>query len=174
MPGSLAHLTARFFDVLTARPLDLVEKTTVETWLSPQLHQLFFEQSAPDQRHGYEAALSVISQGVNDEDVVVAALVHDVGKRHARLGVVGRSVASLLILARLPLTERMKTYRDHGIIGAKELADLGAPAVAIDFALHHHGERPHGFDARTWDALEKADEPVNAKGERGQGISSVS
>lgn len=174
MPGSLAHLTTRFFDVLTARPLDLVEKTTVDTWLSPRLRPPFFEQSAADQRHGYEAALSVIAQGIDDEDVIVAALVHDVGKRHARLGIIGRSVASLLILARLPLTDRMKTYRDHGIVGAKELADLGAPPMAIDFALHHHGDRPHGFDADVWSALEHADEPAKARGGPGQGISSSS
>jgi putative nucleotidyltransferase with HDIG domain len=174
MPGSLAHLIARFFDVLTARPLDIVESTTVENWLSPQLRRPFFEQQPADQRHGYEAALSVIAQGQRDPDAVVAALLHDIGKRHARLGVVGRSVASLLILARLPLTERMIIYRDHGIVGAKELADIGAPSLAIEFAMHHHGQRPEGFDAAVWLALENADEPAKAKGGRGQGISSQS
>jgi putative nucleotidyltransferase with HDIG domain len=173
MPGSLAHLTARFFDVLTARPLDVAERATVELWLTPELSQVFFDQQPPDQRHGYEAALSVIAQGFDSNDVVVAALLHDIGKRHSRFGVVRRSIASLMILGRLPLSDRMTTYRDHGIIGAKELADLGAPGLAIEFALHHHGARPVGFDPAIWKALEDADEPAKARGGRSQGILSA-
>jgi len=173
MPGSLAHLTARFFDVLTARHLDVAERATVDLWLAPELAEVFFDQQPPDQRHGYEAALSVIAQGFDTDDVVVAALLHDIGKRHSRLGVIGRSVASLMILGRLPLSDRMTMYRDHGIIGAKELAILGAPGLAIEFALHHHGPRPVGFDPATWNALEHADEPAKARSGRGQGILSA-
>ncbi|MEE8375734.1 MAG: hypothetical protein V3S26_05390 [Acidimicrobiia bacterium] len=32
-----------------------------------------------DQRHGYHAALSVISDGRSDSDVIAAALMHDIG-----------------------------------------------------------------------------------------------
>jgi putative nucleotidyltransferase with HDIG domain len=120
---------------------------------------MFFEQSDADQRHGYQAALVVTGSGVDDRDVIVAALMHDVGKRHARLGVVGRSVASLLILTGLPLTDRMTRYRDHGLVGARELGAVGAPSLAIDFALHHHGRRPPTIDASTWDLLIAADQP---------------
>lgn len=128
-------------------------------WLSPPLAELFFDQPMADQRHGYEAALSVVAAVGPGGDLVVAALVHDVGKRHSRLGVVGRSLASLLIKLRLPIPARARMYRDHGIVGARELAHVGAPSLAIDFALHHHGPRPVSIPMGTWDILNAADEP---------------
>ncbi len=158
MPGSPGHLVRRFFDVVSARPLDASERTTVESWLTPPLAEVFFAQNAADQRHGLHAAQVVLAGG-GAADTVVAALLHDIGKRNARLGAIGRSVASILIILRLPLTERMRAYRDHGMTGAVELARLGAPALAIDFALHHHGRRPPTIDPEIWDLLVAADEP---------------
>ena len=159
MPGSLGHLTRRFFDVVTSMPLDAAEQAAVETWLTKELQVLFFDQQPADQRHGYNAALKVITADLEDSDAVTAALMHDVGKRHARLGVLGRSVASVLILAGLPLSERMIAYRDHGILGARDLAAAGAPSMAIEFAMYHHGPRPLTFDEHTWEVLEQADQP---------------
>lgn len=128
-------------------------------WLTPDLADLFFSQNDADQRHGYHAALSVIASGVEDGEVIAAALVHDVGKRHARLGIIGRSVVSVLILLGLPLPDRLRVYRDHGIVAARELAGLGASPLAIDFAMHHHGKRPPTIDPATWDVLVAADQP---------------
>lgn len=164
MPGSPAHLVRRFFDVATARPLSLPERDAVGGWLPAQLSELFFDQTSADQRHGYHAAMSVIAEGVDSDDVIVAALCHDIGKRHARLGLVGRSLASVLILLRAPLTERMIAYRDHGLLGARELGASGAPSLAIDFALHHHGDRPPTIKAQTWDVLIAADQPPKTLG----------
>lgn len=102
----------------------------------------------------------MVASGVSDPDVIVAALMHDVGKRHAHLGVIGRIVASILIPLRiLPLSERLTTYRDHAIIGARELAAIGAPGLAIDFALHHQDERPATIDPVVWEELVAADQP---------------
>jgi putative nucleotidyltransferase with HDIG domain len=131
----------------------------VSGWLTPETGAVFFAQGDADQRHGYHAALSVVAAGVADRDVIVAALLHDVGKRHARLGIVGRSLASVLILLRLPLGERLAAYRDHGMVGARELAGVGAPALAIDFAMHHHGSRPPTIKPETWELLVQADQP---------------
>lgn len=162
MPGSPAHLFRRFFDVAAARPLNASEKGAVSHWLTSETAAVFFAQHVADQRHGYDAALTVIAGGIDDPRVVTAALLHDVGKSHARLGIIGRSVASVLILLRLPLSERLSTYRDHGLIGARELSALGAPSLAIDFALHHHGDRPATIDPMTWDLLVSADQPPKA------------
>lgn len=166
MPGSPSHLTRRFFDVLLASPLTEDEHEAVASWLTPELADIFFEQQAADQRHGYHAAASLIEAGHEEREVVVTALMHDVGKRHSRLGVVGRTVASLLILFGLPLTERMAIYRDHGLVAARELAGRGAPSLAIDFAMHHHGERPQTIDTILWDALQAADQPPKARAGR--------
>lgn len=134
----------------------------MQRWLSPETAAVFFAQDHADQRHGYHAALSVVAAGVRDRDVIMAALLHDVGKRHSRLGIIGRSVASALILTHLPLPTRMETYRNHGLVGARELGDLEVPSLVIDFALHHHGARPPTIDPKTWDVLIAADQPPKA------------
>ena len=159
MPGSLSHLTRRFFDVLLARPLDPAETTAVENWLDEGEARLFFSQPEADQRHGYHAALVVLASGNLDGTVLKAALLHDVGKRHARLGVMARSLVSVLIRLRLPLSARGRKYRDHGEAAARELGELGCDDLIVDFARHHHERRPPGFPENVWDLLQRADEP---------------
>ncbi len=157
MPGSPVHLTRRFFDVVLARPLTPTERAGVEAWLSPGESELFFAQSHPDQRHGYSAAASVLAGDQVDPSLVRAAMLHDVGKRHARLGVLGRVLASLLILARIPLSGRFATYRDHGAVGAAEMERLGVEPLVAIFARHHHGDRPDSIDPEAWEVLWQAD-----------------
>jgi hypothetical protein len=173
LPGSPAHLFARFFDVASAQPLNASEREAVVHWLSPETADLFFAQGVADQRHGYHAALTVVAAGVRDRDVVMAALLHDVGKRHSRLGLIGRSVASLLILVGLPLSGRMQAYRDHGLVAAHELAGLSVPSLVVDFALHHHGERPPTIDPAVWDVLVSADQPAKPWSGRSRRITSA-
>jgi hypothetical protein len=173
MAEPFGHLVRRFFEVLFARPLTRAERAAVESWLGPEMSAPFFAQAPPDQRHGYLAALAVIARGREEPDVVAAALMHDVGKRHSGLGVLGRSLASVLIRLGLPLSERMKNYRDHGIHAARELAELDAPPLAIDFALHHHGKRPPSIDPDTWRALKDADQPAKPRLRWGGGIFST-
>jgi putative nucleotidyltransferase with HDIG domain len=163
VPGSLGHLTSRFFEVLKARPLLDREAEEVRSWLSPGQAWLFFSQAGHDQRHGYEAALVAIHHGL-DLVAVRAALLHDVGKRHARLGVIGRSLASLAIKARLPLPGRWRIYRDHGRVGSAELTAIGSEPLVVDFALHHHGPRPPGIPEETWAVLLLADQPAMTGG----------
>ncbi len=161
MPGSLGHLTRRFFDYLAASPLDDAEIETVRTWLGDAEQKIFFEQSSRDQAHGFYAAQVVYADGGGGQSAVRAALLHDVGKRHASLGVIGRVLASLVIKLNLPLTRRMQLYRDHGPIGAEELRRINCEELVVDFARHHHASRPDSIDRKVWDLLQKADEPSN-------------
>ncbi len=171
MPGSLSHLTRRFFDVLLARPLLDSEQQAVAVWLSEQERSLFLAQPKVDQRHGYMAALTVIADGVVDRIVIKTALLHDIGKRHARLGVIGRVVASLLILLRIPIQGRWAAYRDHGQVAAAELEAIGCAPLIVDFARVHHGERPSTIDPEIWRLLQKADQPPKTRAWNPPGIS---
>jgi len=137
------------------------------------LAAIFFEQPPEDQRHGYHAALVVVSEGSNSSEVVEAALMHDVGKRHSHLGIVGRSVASVMIRLGLPLSPRFVQYRDHGQIAARELAEAGASRLSVEFATNHHGSRPPSFDTATWTLLLKADQPPNPRSLINVGITST-
>lgn len=157
MPGSPGHLTRRFFDVILARPLDGEDRHEIDGWLSTEEAALFYAQSQADQRHGYTAASAIRAEAPSDTIALRAALLHDVGKRHARLGVLGRVLASILILARIPLRGRLALYRDHGETGADELERLGAEPLVVDFARHHHGQRPDSIAPSTWDVLWRAD-----------------
>jgi hypothetical protein len=163
MPGSFGHLAARFFDYLGARPLTESDRQTVRSFLSDAEARIFFEQSPRDQTHGFAAALVVLASGRKSDETIRAALLHDVGKRRAEFGVVGRVIASLLIKGGLPMTGRMRDYRDHGAIGAVDLADAGSTAIVVDFARHHHGSRPDTVDEEDWNLLQDADVPANAR-----------
>jgi putative nucleotidyltransferase with HDIG domain len=159
VPGSPSHLAARFFDVLSAKPLSGHEVAEVEKWLTASEIEVFMAQPRPDRRHGFHASRVVLDKGIEDESVVRAALLHDVGKRHARLGVMGRTIASLMIVLHLPLPRRFALYRDHGSIGAAELAGLGCESLIVDFARSHHGDRPTGIEPGVWEVLQLADQP---------------
>ena len=88
-----------------------------------------------------------------------AALFHDLGKRHARLGIVGRSVAGACRALGLPTRGRVRGYLEHGPIGARELERFGASDLVVDFARHHHdGRRPAGIPQETWALLQLADD----------------
>lgn len=166
MPGSAGHLIRRFFAVSSAQKLDDDELQLVAGWLSPPELELFLAQPVADQRHGLEAGVYVRDhQG--DHEAIAAGALHDVGKRHAGLGPVGRSLATIMIILRVAsLWDRAATYRDHGSVAARELESAGSAPLVVAFAMHHHGKRPDGVDATTWSVLMAGDEPVKASRSR--------
>lgn len=163
MPGSFGHLAARFFDYLRAGRLTETDKQTVKSILTAAESRIFFEQSDKDQAHGFDAALVVIDSGRSTDEKIRAALLHDVGKRNAGVGVLGRVTASVLIKLGLPLTSRFKLYRDHGPAGAAELEAAGSPPLIVEFARAHHGSRPDTLSEEDWALLQSADVPANAR-----------
>lgn len=165
MPGSWLHLSSRFFGSLGARDLDDSERALLAEKLSEPEIELFMSQSPLDRRHGYQAARFASDAGAA-EAVVRAAALHDVAKRHARLGVLGRVAASVCIKLGLPVRGRFKTYRDHGPIGAAELAAVGSPPIAVTYARFHHEARPVDVDVDVWKLLDAAD----AASERSQSV----
>jgi putative nucleotidyltransferase with HDIG domain len=157
MPGTWIHLTARFFDVVAAKPLTDSEVAEVQSWISPDEMVLFATQDHADQRHGYECGRDVHAAVPDRAELVRAAVLHDIGKRHARLGAVGRVFASIGIRLHLPLAGRFAMYARHGELAAEELAELGSPELVVTFARHHHGSRPGPFPPEDWEILEQAD-----------------
>ena len=159
MPGTWSHLAERFREGVRSTPLDRPESSWVESRLTGPEWSAFRGQSAADQRHGYSAARLVVAELGEHRAAVRAALLHDIGKRHARLGLAGRVLASVAIRMRLPLWGRARTYRDHGPIGSRELSGWGAEELVVEFARAHHGARPPRIDPAVWKVLCESDKP---------------
>ena len=157
-PGRPVHLARRFFSTLRSHRPSPHDQLFVAGLVGPAEADLFWAQPPADQSHGVSSARAVLALRPDRRDLARAALLHDVGKRHARLGVIGRSIASGLALLRLPVRGRFARYLDHGAIGADDLAAIGADDLTIAFARHHHGAAPDEFAEGDWSALTAADE----------------
>jgi hypothetical protein len=124
--------------------------------LTPQERDLFWDQAAADQRHAYEVARRVRATLGDDGVATRAALLHDVGKRHVRMGAVSRTLATVAAAARVPLPASWRRYRDHEALGAADLEAIGADPLVVAFAAR---VRPDDEAAAArWDALVAADD----------------
>ena len=157
MSAGLPHLVRRFFGVLGAVRLSPAEQAEASRLLEPPERDLFWGQRPADQRHGLECARAVLGRCPGRPDLARAALLHDIGKRHAGLGVAGRTTAATLGVLHLPVKGRFAAYLGHGPAGAADLEAAGAEAVVVGFARHHHGSRPDHIPAADWEELCRAD-----------------
>lgn len=156
-PLSPWHLARRFFAVAFAVDLRAPEQRWVADHLGDADRDLFWRQPVPDRRHAHDVAAWVAERAPGRRDLVEAALLHDVGKRHSALGAWGRTWATLLRWLPLPESSRFAGYTRHGPIGAEELAARGHSGIVVAFAASHHGPRPDGVDADDWRLLAEAD-----------------
>lgn len=152
-----SHLIRRFFGHLAAAGLSPAEQQIVADRLDERGAALFFAQDLADQRHAFVVAERVASTLPGDAEAYTAALLHDVGKRHSRLGAVGRSLATVLDGVGAPMTPAMRRYRRHGAAGAEDLAGAGYDGVVVAFAARHPSSAPPGIDGARWQALLDAD-----------------
>jgi putative nucleotidyltransferase with HDIG domain len=156
--GSWAHLARRFFAAAGSRRLTADERREVEAWLSGEDEEaVYWEQPTADQRHGLETARTIAASCPGRRDLVRAGLLHDIGKRHSKLGVIGRSFATFSGKLRLPLRRSWRMYLDHGSLGADELMRLGSGELVVEFARHHHQTRPVAIPSDDWEMLQRAD-----------------
>lgn len=153
----LAHLAGRFFRSLRSRRPGVDGQRLVADHLAPAEAEVFWRQPVPDQDHALRGVHHVQIAAPDRPDLVRAFLLHDVGKRHSRLGTLRRSIATALSLIRMPMGARARSYLDHAAIGAVELADLGCEPIVVEFARGHHGPCPIGIDPNDWSVLAAAD-----------------
>ena len=163
MPGSWGHLARRFVWSLRVAPLSAEDLQDLAGLIDERTLEAYLQQNRADQRHGLEAARYVRARKARPE-LVLAALVHDLGKRQARLGVAGRVIASVLARLGLPAPGRLGVYLDHAALGAAELRALGLAELAIEYAAHHHGARPDSIDPSDWSLLSEADSTFTGDG----------
>ena len=154
---TIGHLVRRFVWTIRAKPLSPREQAEADGLLREVERPLFWGQPFVDQRHGLQGARRVLAAQPGARSVARAALLHDVGKRHAGLGTMRRSLASGFRLFGLR-PPWWRSYYDHGRIGSRELAELAAEELVIEWArVHADGPRPSTITAEEWAALKAAD-----------------
>lgn len=151
------HLVRRFFSVWTAVQLSPAEQDFVAQLLTPAEADVFWRQPTSDIRHGHDCAQSVAAARPDRQDLIRAALLHDVGKYPSQLGPFGRSLATVFRLLGIRGSDRHHSYNRHAEEGARLLAEAGAEPSVVEYTLRHHGERPTDFPPDDWAVLAAAD-----------------
>lgn len=136
--------------------IDAAERAQAAALLGQRLAPLFDSMSARDQRHCLEVFRALRAQGCADPDLLVAALLHDVGKGRLDSPTVRlwHRVAYVLLDALAPsLLDRwarwggLGTIHRHAARGADLVAAAGAPPAVVELIRHHEGPT-EGADQR--------------------------
>lgn len=101
---------------LLAGPLPMLARELVTAVLSPAEQQLFSQFTLSDQWHSYRVATMLQEAGHNHHELLVAALLHDVGKTKAPISVIERS---LIVLAQWFFPNRVGEWGDGEPVGWK-------------------------------------------------------
>lgn len=118
-----------------------------ERWARSQLTEsetrLWLQMSRPDRRHAVAVAYRVDQAlGGAERSVLVAALLHDIGKVDSGLSTLARVVATLfgiLVGDRARIGQgRVARYLRHPEIGAQLLVEAGSCPLAVTWAREHH------------------------------------
>ena len=139
-PGRAAHLVRRFFGSLWPGGPSRRREGWVATVLSPPEHRLWRRMSGPDRRHAVAVARRVDKAmgGAAGKPVLAAALLHDVGKVEAGIGVLGRVAATAADVAGRRPGGALGVYLRHAEVGAELLQQAGSDPVTVAWAREHH------------------------------------
>ena len=150
--AAAAHLARRFFGSLRPGGPALRDEQWVASLVSPAESALWRRMSGPDRRHAVAVARRVqrsLGPTREADEVLVAALFHDVGKIDAGLGAAGRVLATVcgLMWGRSAAARwseargwrgRIGRYLRHPARGAELLRAAGSHRLAVAWAAEHH------------------------------------
>ena len=136
-------------------PLPAEEYLRVAQLLPPSALPLFHTMSAADQRHSFRVYQGLLARGCVDNDLLAAALLHDVGKAEGRVPFWTRPAIVLGKVFAPRLLKRLTVYPDagktiptwrralsnawwHAEIGADLAAAAGLSEKAVLYIRTHH------------------------------------
>jgi response regulator RpfG family c-di-GMP phosphodiesterase len=122
------HLARRFFTSLSKRPPVGKDIAWVNEKLLENEFELWCRMKPHDQRHSVEVARRFSElHPTFSRDEVAAALLHDIGKVHSELGVMGRVIATIVG----PKGEKFRRYHEHELIGLNLCRNAGSSAETL-------------------------------------------
>lgn len=148
----------RFMQVwasVTARPLAPAAQQEIADLLPPPALALFGRFGRSDQQHSYAVMRLLRQAGCTDPDLLTAALLHDVGKTEAPVGIIGRSWSTVCYKL-LPQQAAvwgqtawdtasfwqrpLIVYSQHPAWSAQLAAEAGCSPRALHFIRHHQDQ----------------------------------
>ncbi len=136
-----------------APPLTAKERLEVARWLPAAALLLFQSMSRADQQHALRVCRGLQARGCTDEDMLAAALLHDVGKAGGRVPFWTRPVIVLSKRCAPRLLARLAVYPHagqprwrqslgyawwHAEFGAEMAAEAGLSQLAALYIRTHH------------------------------------
>jgi hypothetical protein len=151
----VVHLSGRFLGALRPGGPPPADVEWARTQLGPAAFALWARQPGHDRRHSMAVARGVQARlagtpYADDPRWSACALLHDIGKLDARLGISGRVVATTAGAVaghdmadawstRRGFTRRVGLYLRHPELGADRIRIVGGPEEAARWAAAHHG-----------------------------------
>lgn len=155
------HLLQRFLCALWPGPPRRGDDEWACTFLTVGEIELWRRLPNHDRRHAIRGARYTVealagTEWAGDSQWIEAALLHDVGKQAAGLGVYGRVVATVSAhlagrhmaeawRTKTGFTRRVGLYVDHGAIGADMIRMAGGREAAAQWSALHHEPKSSWF-----------------------------
>ena len=145
---------AQFWWAITARALPEPAQHKVESILSTSEWELFQRFSPGDQRHGYQVYRTLCAAGHVQTDLLVAGILHDIGKTRVHLSVWDRI---LVVIGEALFPQEVSGWgkeiargwkrpfvvrAQHAEWGAEMAEAAGSSAIVVDLIRHHQDSLP--------------------------------
>ncbi len=143
----------QFWQIVTAVPLEPSARAEVAAILSPSELSLFERFALNDQWHSYRVMKMLREAGHNQPALLVAALLHDIGKTKLTLSIWERS---LIVLASILLPRQTAVWGQGDAVGWKRpfVVKMQHPAWSAEMAT------AAGSDAQAIELMQRHQDPI--------------